>query len=523
MATKVLLVTLDPSVREHFGNVLAESDSFEIVGVAPDGASARTILEREAEVAVVVVDEGAEAGNGHGVARSIAVTAPLVGVVMLAPMADPGSLARAMDVGARSVIAHGAGLEEVVARLESVATWSSAARATIGSERSATRAGEVLVVAGAKGGVGTSTLALLLAHATAQRQSVTAVDFDLGSGDLAAFAGVSTRRSVVDLAEVAGEITGRMLRETSYDLSGGVRLLPAPAEGERGEEMSGRAARAVVGGLRYEADLAVVDVGSHLDDARASVIEFADRALLVVNPDLPALRAARRTLAQWERLAIRRPESVQLVLNRRTPRDEVTRQLAERIVERPVAFTIPDGGAAFESAMNTATLLEAQTTVHRAVAEVVARPAAQVEQSEAGETTPQGRSSSAGGKRGRGRRSRAGSGERGQAALEFPVVIALTLALFLICAQGLAWASGLMVARAAAQEGARTVGIAESYSPSVAQQARDDVRERLPEGLRSSAVVDVSHDAVNVRVRSATVIPGLRFSASSSADVFEER
>ncbi|GAA4725253.1 hypothetical protein GCM10023216_14460 [Isoptericola chiayiensis] len=520
MATKVLLVTLDPRVREHFGNVLAESDVFEIVAVAPDGASARTVLEREPDVAVVVVDEGAEAGNGHGVARSIAVTAPLVGVVMLVPTADPQSLSRAMDVGARSVVSHGAGLEEVTARLESVATWSGAARATVGSERAANRAGEVLVVAGAKGGVGTSTLALLLAQATAQRQTVTAVDFDLGAGDLAGFAGVSTRRSVVDLAEVSGEITGRMLRETSYELTGGVRLLPAPTDGERGEEMSGPAARAIVGGLRYESDLAVVDVGSHLDDATASVLEFADRALLVVNPSLPALRAARRTLTQWDRLAIRRPESVQLVLNRRTPRDEVTRQLAERIVERPVAFTIPDGGQPFESAMNTATLLEAQTPVHRAVAEVVARPATQAESP--GTTDPDGSTPTATRRRGR-RRSATAAGERGQAAMEFPVIIALALALLLVCAQGLAWASGLMVARAAAQEGARTVGIAQSYDGSVAQQAREDVRERLPEGLRDTAVIRVSQGSVDVRVRSTPVIPGLRFSASSSADVFEER
>jgi Flp pilus assembly CpaE family ATPase len=522
MASKVLLITLDPTVREQFNNILAESDSFEIVGIVPDGASARTALERDADIAVIVVDEGAESGNGHGVARSIAVTSPLVGVVMLVPTADPGALARAMDVGARSVIAHGAGLDEVVARLESVATWSAAARATLGSDRASTSAGEVLVVAGAKGGVGTSTLALMLAQATAQRQTVTAVDFDLSSGDLAAYAGVSTRRSVVDLAEVAGEITGRMLRETSYELPGGVRLLPAPSDGERGEEMTGRAARAIVSGLRYESDLAVVDVGSHLNDSSASVIEFADRALLVVNPNLPSLRAARRTLAQWDRLAIRRPESVQLVLNRRSPRDEVTRQLAERIVERPVAFTIPEGGPAFENAMNTATLMESQTPVHRAVVDVVSQPATSPEHPDAIDGRP-ARPAPRQRKARRGRRAGAGSGERGQAAMEFPVVIALAIALFLICAQGIAWASGLMVARAAAQEGARTVGIAESYNSWVADDARDDVRERLPEGLRDTAVISVSDDVVSVRVRSAQVIPGLRFSASSSADVFEER
>src|SRR5690606_11555318 len=196
------------------------------------------------------------------------------------------------------------------------------------------------------------------------------VDLDLGAGDLAAYTGVRTRRSIVDLASVEGEVTGRMLRETTYEVPGGLRLLPARAEGERGEAMTPSATRSVVSALRFESGLAVVDVGAHLDEPRATALEFADRVLLVTTPDLPALRAARRSIAQWERLAIRRPATVEVVLNRRTPRDEVTPALVERIVERPVAFTVPDGGTAFAGAVNTATLLETPTPVHTAVAKV---------------------------------------------------------------------------------------------------------------------------------------------------------
>jgi MinD-like ATPase involved in chromosome partitioning or flagellar assembly len=452
------------------------------------------------------------------------------------------AMAAAMEVGARSVIARNAGLEEVLTRFEAVASWSTVARAAIAAERNGGRGGQVVVVAGAKGGVGTSVLALLLARA-GRSGDTTLVDFDLGAGDLAAYAGVRTRRSVVDLAGVEGEVTARMLRETTYEVGAGLRLLSAPNDGERGEEMTPAAARSIVSALRFESNLAVLDVGAHLDEPRATAIEFADRVLLVATPDLPALRAARRTIAQWDRLAIRRPAAVELVLNRRSSRDEVTPPLAERIVERPIAFTVPEGGTAFTGAVNTATLLETPTPVHTAVAEVgiaaistaaaAARPddPAEVAALVAGSAHLYGRSGSE--RRRAARRpprEKRADPEAGQSTVELPVVILMTLTVLLLCAQGLGWATGLLTARAAAQEGARTVGIVGYYDrygnprDDVIERVRDDVRDRLPDWMRSvqDSDIEVLAGSVSVRVTVSTILPGMDLSASSSAVVYPE-
>ncbi|WP_407318720.1 hypothetical protein UQW22_18625 [Isoptericola halotolerans] len=568
MATKVLLATPSSEVRDHLGHVLAESDGFELAAAVPDGVAVLTALDRDPEIGVVVVDEVADDGRGHDVARTVGLAAPLTGLVMLVDARDPEDLSRAMaaamEVGARSVLTRHAGLEEVLGRLEAVAAWSATTRAAIAAERHGGRGGQVVAVAGAKGGVGASVLALLLAR-VGRTGDTTLVDLDLGAGDLSAFTGVRTRRSVVDLAAVEGEVTGRMLRETTYEVPGGLRLLPAPDTGERGEEMTSATARSVVSALRWECDLAVLDVGSHLDDPRATALEFADRVLLVTTPDLPSLRAARRTLAQWERLAVRRPSAVELVLNRRTSRDEVTPALVERIVERPVAFTVPDGGRAFSEAVNTATLLEAPTPVHAAVAELGAaalRPVeaplhpdvpqgSEVEALVADRARPPRRRRRAPGRRRDRRADRradrrpnrgatdgtdhrddgADDREAGQATVELPVVIVLALTVVLLCVQGIGWASGLLAARAAAQEGARTVDVLEyagsddARRAAVADQVRDDVRDRLPDGLRETvtdADIEVTAEAVTVRVTVSTLVPGVDLSASSSAAVYQE-
>lgn len=549
MVTKVLLATPSHEVRDHFGHVLAESESFELAAVVPDGPGVLTTLDRHPDIDVVVIDETADDGHGHALARTVGLSWPLTGTVMVVDAHGPAEMSRsmsiAMEVGARSVIARNAGLEEVLTRLEGVASWSAAARSTVATERRGGRGGQVVVVAGAKGGVGTSVLALLLARA-GRTGDTTLVDLDLGAGDLTAYAGVRTRRSVVDLAAVEGEITGRMLRETTYEIPGGVRLLPAPSEGERGEDMTPAAARSLVSALRFESDLAVLDVGAHLDEPRATAIEFADRVLLVATPDLPALRGARRALAQWDRLAIRRPEAVELVLNRRSSRDEVTPHLAERIVERPLAFTVPDGGTAFAGAVNTATLLESSTPVHAAVTEVgleafppetaSVRPGTSDGPTEV-EALVAGSGASAQGRRTADRRTaerwrggpERGAREAGQTTVELPVVILVALLVVLLCVQAVGWASSLLAARAAVQEGARTLGIVGYYDntgrprPEVIEAVRDEVRDQLPAPMRDSlraTDIQVSAETVSVRVTVPTVLPGVELSATSSAAVY---
>ncbi|MGO1318553.1 MAG: hypothetical protein ACTMIR_16210 [Cellulomonadaceae bacterium] len=523
MTVKVVLVASDPTRRDRLAHVLSEASTVELVQSVGDLHGVSVALENEPELGVVIVDADLDQGNGHGVARSVSAAWPLLGLVMLVDQAGRAEFGAAMDVGARSVIAVSSSLDEIVSRLESVAGWSRAARESVGAELSGGRSGRVVAVAGAKGGVGTSVIALLLAQASVGVRNVTVVDFDLGSGDLAAYAGVRTRRSVVDLVDLASEVTGRVLRETSYELEPGLRLLPAPNDGEQSEAMTAAAARSIVAALRFDSDLAVIDLGDHLDEARATVLEYADSVLLVTTPDLPSLRATRRALQQWERLSVRAPARVDVVLNRRTSKDEVTRQVAERIIEHPLAQTVPDGGTAFESAMNTATVLETATPVRNALAGFVTREAERAAPAPvAAADSPEQIVASSRSQR-RGRRRGRQPADSGQASVELPVVIALGLVLVLLCAQAIAWAGGVMVARSAAQGGARTVGIAQYYDHTVVQAARTEALDGMPGIWRDQAQVDVGPRSVSVVVRTPTIIPGLHLSSSADAAVYRER
>ena len=115
-------------------------------------------------------------------------------------------------------------------------------RDRVAGEESASGAlgGQLVAVAGAKGGVGTTTIALHLGLAAARLapgRPVCLVDFDLQKGDFRALLDTPHRRSVVDLVTVSNEISVRHLQETLYTHKEGFRLLLAPEEGEKAEDV----------------------------------------------------------------------------------------------------------------------------------------------------------------------------------------------------------------------------------------------------------------------------------------------
>ena len=243
--------------------------------------------------------------------------------------------------------------------MRAAAQWSRALRDRVAGEESAAGAlgGQLIAVAGSKGGVGTTTVALQLTLAAvraAPGRPVCLVDFDLQKGDLRGYLNLPYRRSVVDLVEVANEISVRHLQETLYTHKEGFRVLLAPDDGERGEEVDSAAARAVLAAVKARHALTIVDLGAQVSEASAIGAEMAGRVVVVTTPDVVSLRGVKRLRDLWRRLQVREDEDVHVVLNRTSRKLEIQPDLARKVVGAPLAqTTIPDEFAAFEAAVNT--------------------------------------------------------------------------------------------------------------------------------------------------------------------------
>jgi pilus assembly protein CpaE len=305
--------------------------------------------------------------------RDLVMRFPAVGVVLITADTSTGVLTAAMDSGARGIIGLPLGYDALAERVQAAAGWSAGMRRHLGSgtpELYSGPGGTVVAVTGAKGGVGATVTSIQLALAArASGRTVALLDLDLQSGDVASYLDVQFRRSVADLAGIT-DINPRVLQDAVYAHDSGIALLLAPAEGERGEEVTDRVARQILGALRSRHDVVIVDCGSQMNSATAAAVEMADQALLLVTPDVIAIRAAKRMVRMWDRLQIRKAEETLTVVNRHSRATEIQPSLVERVTGTTVArSTIPAAFKELQSVVDAGRLqdLDARSTVKQAL------------------------------------------------------------------------------------------------------------------------------------------------------------
>jgi pilus assembly protein CpaE len=506
MSHRLLLAIGDDALASSAAALAAEGEELEVVDRVADPEDLTRALRRLDLDVVVLHDELSGVGPLE-LAREIAAGFPDVGVVLIAGDESPDLLRAAMQAGIRDVVSLPLSLEQLEASVRAGAMWSRALRDRVAGEEAAAGVlgGQLLAVAGAKGGVGTTTVALHLALAAAQGapgRPVCVVDFDLQKGDFRTLLDTPYRRSVVDLVEVAGELSVRHLQETLYTHPLGMRVLLAPDEGERAEEVDAAVARSVLTAVKARHALTVVDLGATVSEASAVGAEIANKVLVVTTPDVLALRGVRRLRELWSRLQVRSDEEeVYVVLNRASRRREIQPDLARKVVGgRMAETTIPADFAAFEAPVNTgapARMEEGKVrgAMESLVEELDLMPGADREHQDGHEP--------------RGLLGRL-TGERGQAAVDFAGLLPVFL-LFVV----LLWQIGLMgysyvVAGHAAREGARQLAVDPTDGPTE-YPYRDVAREELPSAWRHGAKIEKTGDvSVRVDVNVPLFFPGLK-------------
>ena len=507
------LVTDHEETRQQVLAAMSEAEGLGEVRTVASPEKLRELLEPEV-TSCILVDEALEGRIALPIIQELSRTYPLIPVVLLSRARTSESVVAAMDAGARTVLALPLSLEEISNRLLPVLAWSRAVRSEASSraEITARRQGTITAVVGAKGGVGTSTVALMAAAQLAQGARTCLVDLDVRGGDLAAMTGISVRRSITDLADIAAEVSAREISEVMYPLPGGIALLPAPEQGETGEMLTESATRQILTMLRYQFDHVVLDCGNRLDDILAMGLDSADRALIVTTPDAPALRSVRRLSDALDRLDIARGRPFGLVVNLTSRQREIQPATAAKMTGVALAASIPDLTAQIEMAVNSNTLLTSRVPAMAKAAQSIAgaitagtAPGPAPDQSAMAGSTKATR-------RGRKRRR----SQRGQITVEFPVVFALATVAILLCIQALSLGISYMYATHAANEAAHAYAIGKSPG-----QVQQEVTSRLPNSYAARTKVTRSGaDRVTVTLPVLSVVD---MNTSASAGIVWEK
>ena len=452
---RILLAVNDARLADHLSGLIAESDELQITSTVRDPQELRGGQPRH-DVDAVLVHERLGALPLIEVVRELTVAQPDVGLVMIVAEGSPELLRSGMQAGARDVLAEPIGLEQLESSVMAAAAWTHAVRrrAARDADGELMGVGRVVAVVGAKGGVGTTTVATHLALAARElgEASVCLVEYDLQAGDLRAFLDLPYRRSVVDLVPVADELTARHLQESLYTHPSGMRVLLGPQDGEQAEEVKASAARNILTTIRTREDLTVVDAGATLTEASAIAVEMADTVLIVTTPDVISLRGVTRLCSLWDRLKIA-PAEVAVLLNRTSRKLEVQPDLARRVVPVPMLETnVPADFFSLEAAANTG--IPASDAASDAVLGPMAGVLGEISALPAKDSAPS-------------RADRARSiaarfaGESGQASVELMGSLGVLILLFLIAWQLVLVGTTFVFAGHAARTGAAALAVGE--------------------------------------------------------------
>lgn len=155
--------------------------------------------------------------------------------------------------------------------------------------------GEIIVVTSGKGGVGKTTTSASLACGFAKRGKKTAVvDFDIGLRNLDLIMGCE-RRVVYDFVNVInGDCTLKqaLIKDKRFD---NLSVLAASQTKDK-DALTKDGVAKVIDELREMFDIVVCDSPAGIEQGAFYAMYFADRAVVVVNPEVSSVRDSDRVL-----------------------------------------------------------------------------------------------------------------------------------------------------------------------------------------------------------------------------------
>ena len=253
---------------------------------------------------------------------------PAINLMLLMSTLDAALVLQAMRAGVTECIAE-----------PFVQAEFNAALTRLRGQRATTPTGPVFAFVGAKGGVGTTTLAVNVGTTLAKLSSGSAlmIDSHLVYGDAAVFLGVDARFSVVDALENLHRFDRSFFKSLVVRTSSGLDLLASSDRPVPGT-VDARRLATVIEFAATQYPYTVVDV-PRSDTAVIDSLDCATTIIVVTNQELATVRNAGRMSA-----ALRsryRQAKVMTVINRTDRRSEIGHQDIERAVGSAISHQFP--------------------------------------------------------------------------------------------------------------------------------------------------------------------------------------
>ncbi len=345
--TRIVAISDAGPTQQQIIDTLSAQQDFTLVALLHD--IERTGRElRAAEPEIILIDHQIGGQPTLDLIDDLAMQFPEAALVAIMPDNNPLRAQQVTLAGARAFIVQPFTQVNLLSTLRRVRDLERR-RAKPQSEAQPKETGSqplrTLAVYSPRGGCGCSTVAANLAIALREKtgKRVLLLEGKLFFGHLDILLNLRTRNTLADLIPHANSIDEGLVREVITPHVSGIDVLLGPtdvqfAQGIRAQDLYG-----VTASLQRLYDFVVIDAGSTLNENTVTLLDLADRILLVTNPDLAALHDASRFLQLSQSLAYP-PGKVLVLLNRADVPGGVKTRDIRAALRHELSLIVPDGG-----------------------------------------------------------------------------------------------------------------------------------------------------------------------------------
>jgi pilus assembly protein CpaE len=367
MAVRILVVDADPTVQRALGHALAQA-GYEVLSSSEGNGALR--IARSDRPALVLVAANLPGLDGYAFVTKLRMDdgpSTHTPVILLLPENESEARNKAHRAGADDFLAKPFHPAELMARMRGLlarykpdeqftpppARTANVIPAAPGAPRRREPA-RVILFYGAKGGVGTTTIAINTAIALHKElaRRVCLIDANLQFGDHRVFLDLGLdRMSVVDLA-TAPSVDVDLIRQTLVKHESGIELLLAPPSPETAELVTHDHLPSFISLMANEFDYILVDMDKRLDEVNLRIMDAADTIFVVLTADLPSLKNVRLVLETIGHLGYS-DQKVKLILNRSNAFTGLNVKNAESALKRRIDYQIVNDYRAAIGALNS--------------------------------------------------------------------------------------------------------------------------------------------------------------------------
>jgi pilus assembly protein CpaE len=368
MAIRILVVDADPTVQRALSNALMQAGY--VVTTSGDGPDALRVARTE-RPALVLIAAGLPGVDGFTVVSRLRMEdgpSTHTPVILLLNESEAGDRGKALRSGADDYLIKPFHPAELMARMRSllsryapadtgplpppprppapaaagpVPAAGPAPAAPAAPRRRGGEPARIILFYGAKGGVGTTTIAINAAIALHKElgRRVCLVDACLQFGDHRVFMDLPLdKASIVDLATTQG-FDLELIRHVLIKHESGIDLLLAPPSPETAELVTSEHLPEVMNQLSSDYDYIVLDIDKRLDEVNLRILDAAQEVYVVLTADLPCLKNVRLVLETISHLGYG-DDKVKLILNRSNAFTGINVKNAESALKRKIDYQI---------------------------------------------------------------------------------------------------------------------------------------------------------------------------------------